>query len=547
MFKREFFDLRWLSIPIFFFVLSLFFIIVSPIINSPQRSVEVYLNQSSTMDIALKTIKEKPILGTGPGTFVFDFSKYKKQDFNQSQLWNLRFDSGASRVLTNLTTTGILGLLALLSLIGVVGFYGVKFITKEIDNANSTKFKIADKGTAFKIIVAGLFIVFLTQSIAYFMYNSSFTLDFMYFFVIACFIALISEKKEYNLSPSSFLTLGVTLIFTLIFIFGLGLSILEVQRYISQVNYKSGLTAFASGQKDKGIINLQKAIGQNSGVDKYFVDLSLAYLSKVSDLIAKKDLTDAEKDNISLLVENSINASKIATDLNPKNISNWANRAYVYQNLIGVVPGTEDWAITFFQEASNLDPKNPYYVTQKGVVLLAKAYGVDKDSADAKKQDLISAKEQFDKAILLKSDYASARFQLAMVLQAQGKTDQVMPALQETKKYAPDDVGLSFQIGVLYYQDKDYKNAQAELERTIALNPKYSNGLYYLGLTYSALLQNIKAINVIKQVVDLNPDNQEVKKVLENLQAGKNPLLGIVEETPVQAPVQEEVPEATKK
>ena len=39
---------------------------------------------------------------------------------------------------------------------------------------------------------------------------------------------------------------------------------------------------------------------------------------------------------------------------------------------------------------------------------------------------------------------------------------------------------------MLYYQDKDYKNAQKQLERTIGLNPNYSNALYFLGLTYSA-------------------------------------------------------------
>jgi tetratricopeptide (TPR) repeat protein len=543
VFKRNFFDLRWLSIPIFFFVLALFFIIVNPLIGVYQRPVEIYLNQSSTLDIALKTIKDKPILGSGPGTFIFDFSKYRKQEFNQSPLWSLRFDAGASKVLTNLTTTGILGLLALLALIGSVTYYGIVFITRETEGINGTKIKIIERDSVFRIIISGVFISFLVQAIIYFLYSSSFSLDFTFFFLIACFIGLISERKEYNLSPSSFLTLGFTLLFTLVFIFGLGLIILEGQRYIAEVNYKSGILAFASGQKEKGTLNFEKAISQNSNVDIYLTDLSQAYLSLVSDLIAKKDLSNSEKERLSVLLNNSINASKIATEVNPNNVSNWAIHAFVYQNLIGIFPGSEDWAIKSYDKASSLDSKNPYYLTQKGIVFLTKAYGVDKDSAQAKKQDLDSAKIEFDKAIQLKSDYALARFQLAMVLQAQGKTDQVMPALQEAKKYALNDVGLSFQIGILYYQDKDYKNAQAEFERTISLNPDYANALYFLSLTYSALGQNGKAISTITKVLKLNPENQEVKKVLENLNNGIDPLSGIKEEVPAQLPVEDEVVE----
>ncbi|KKP32513.1 MAG: hypothetical protein A2312_01575 [Candidatus Staskawiczbacteria bacterium RIFOXYB2_FULL_32_9] len=541
MFKRNLFDLRWLSIPIFFFVLALFFIIVNPKISIPQRPLEVYLNQSSTMDIALKTIKDKPILGSGPGTFIFDFSKYKKTEFNQSQLWNLRFDGGASKVLTVLATTGILGFASLLALMVIVIFYGAMFITKGIDEL---KTKSQDKSdVALKIVIAGIFISFLVQSISYFIFNSSFSLDFLFFFLIACFIGIISNKEEYNLLPSSFLTLGVTLIFTLIFIFGLGIVILKGQRYIAEVDFNKGIMAYAKGNKIEGLKNLEKAVMQNPNSDIYLTNLSQAYLSEISDLVSRKELLDVEKEKFQALIGNTINSVKIATEANPKNVSNWSIRGFIYQNLIGIVPESEDWAIKSYEEASLLDPANPYYVTQKGIILLSKAYGIDKDSESAKKIDLSLAKEQFDKAIKLKSDYASARFQLAMVLQAQGKADQVMPALQEAKKYSPNDVGLSFQIGLLYYQGKDYKNAQLELERAITLDAKYSNALYFLGLTYSALGQNSKAIDNIKQVLKINPENQEVKKVLENLNNGKEALYGIKEDIPAQLPVEDEASE----
>lgn len=538
MFKRDLFDLRWLSIPIFFFVLALFFILVTPNISwIPARPLEIYLNQKTTIDVVLKTLKQKPILGSGPGTFSFDFSKFKNPEFNNSQLWNISFDSGASKILTALATTGVVGFLSWILLVGVIIFYGVKFLLKNKDKENSS----------FQIIIAGVFVALLSQSVSLLLYSSNFVLDFMFLFLIACFISFVSEKKEFNLTPSSFLTLGVTLAFTLVFIFGLGLIILEGQRYIADVNFVNAMSAYNKNQPDKGLSRLESAVSQNPNSDLYWVNLSQAYLGKLSQLASKKSLSDAEKSTVSILANNAANSARNATNASPANATVWANGGMVYYNLIGLLAGAEDWSAKYYDQASALDPVNPYYITQKGVALLAKASVTDKDNADAKKKDLENAKAQFDNAIKLKSDYASARFQLAMVLQAQGKTDQVLPALQETQKYAPRDVGLAFQIGLLYYQNKDYKNAQAEFELATTVNPQYSNALYFLALTYSAQNQNDKAITTITQVLKLNPDNAEIKTVLSNLQAGKDPLAGIAQQTPAQPPVKEETPDKPKK
>lgn len=538
VFKKDLFDLRWLSISMFFLVLSLFFIILHPQINVASRSIEVYLNQSSTLDVALKAVKQSPIVGSGLGTFANDFSKFKKIDFNNSQLWNLKFDKGGSEVLNTLATSGFLGIIALFSLMCVVIFYGIKSLF--LSDINNKK-----NGEYIYILSGGILASVVAICVAFFLYATSLYIYVFFFFLIACVIGLISENKEYQLSPSSFLTLGVTFVFTLFFIFGLGLLILDGQRYVAEINYYQGIT---TNSKDKMIASLEKAVTLNPSMDIYLNDLALVYLSQISDVANQKNLSDTDKSNkVSALVSNAINASTMASSINPNNVTNWSVRASIYQNLIGTVPDSEDWAIKMYDEAIKLDPQNPYYVTQKGIVLLTKAYGTDKDKPDAKKQDLDSAKTQFDKAIQLKSDYASARFQLAMVLQAQGKTDQVMPALQEAKKYAMQDVGLSFQIGLLYYQDKDYQNAQKELERTVFLNPNYSNALYFLGLTYSAQNQNSKAIDAINKVLKLNPDNAEIKKVLDNLNNGKDPLLGISEQVPAEPPVKDVAPEKTKK
>jgi len=541
--KREIFDLRWLSLPMFFLVLALFFLLLQPQISFKDRAIEVYLNQSATFDITLKTLKDRPLLGSGPGTFVYDFSKYKDATFNQSSLWNLKFDGGVSKVLTLLATTGVLGISAFFILIAFIFFSGIKFfssISMSQEKKNDNFFWV--------ILSGGILAAIIAETVGYFLANSNFSLDFLFFFLIACFVGLTDQnRKEYELAPSSLVTLGTTFAFTVIFIFGFGLLILEGQRYIAEINYSKAQTALAAGNIDNGITKLTKAANMNQNSDAYLTELSQVYLSKINVQLNNKDLSDSEKSaSVELLAKNAVNASLAATKINPGNVSNWSVNGYVYLNLIGLgVTGMDELALKSYDQAISLDPANPYYPTQKGMVYLTNASVLSKDKTTEINQNLENAKAQFEKAIQLKSDYASPRYQIAMVYQAQGKTNEEFKALEETKKYSPNDVGLAFQIGLLYYQKADYTNAKAEFERTIALNSDYANALYFLSLTYYKLGQNDKAIQAMQRVVDLNPDNADIKTALENLKAGKAPVASL--ETPAETPIEEAKTETTKK
>jgi len=220
---------------------------------------------------------------------------------------------------------------------------------------------------------------------------------------------------------------------------------------------------------------------------------------------------------------------------------NWSVRAFLYQSLFGLATGAEDWAIKCWQEAEKLEPKNPYFYTQEGVAYLRKAI-LGQDS----QENFQKAEELFKKAIDLKSDYAPAHFQIAMLYQQRGELNKAISKLEETKNLAPFDVGLAFQLGLSYYQKGDYQKAKEELERAISLSPDYANALYFLGLTYDKLGDKGKAIEKFKRVAELNPDVELVKKIIKNLEEGKEALEGISQTVPPQTPV-EQKPQEIKK
>ncbi len=559
--KKEFFDNRWIVLPMIFLVLGMFFIFSKDffklqIPGAPARPVEVFLTHKASFEISKEVLKEKPILGSGPGTFVYDFSKYKKLNFNENPFWNVRFEYPSSRVIEILATTGILG--ALLNLVLIIFFIilGIKFFfrrsdenqTKTINRTSVRKALDSDlpqetqeiKDKFLWTLSVGLFISFIALNVGYALYTSSLVLDFVYFFLIAGFIALISSKKEFILKPSSLTTFSVTFIFTLIFIFGLGVIILEGQRYAAEVSYLQGVKVMQEQKSDDSIRYLETAMALNPKMDLYRREVSQVYLQKINEEIVRKDLTQEEiTQRVGILIKGAVDSIKLATDFNPKNVANWSIRGFIYQNLIGLIPGSEDWAMNSYDEAIKLEPNNPYFLTQKGIIFIRKTSSLSKEQNKEKEQILSEAKGQFEKAISLKSDYAPARFQISVIYQLQGKIKEAISTLEETKKYAPSDIGLAFQLGLLYYQDKNYQKAQTELERAIKIDPNYANALYFSGLTYDQQGDKIKAIEKFQKVADLNLDNQEIKKILENLKSGKKALEGIAQEVPPQAPIEE--------
>ena len=542
--RGDFFDNRWLVLPMFLLAISLFFTFFDfRVPGIPARPTEVYLSQRASLEIATQTLKQRPIFGSGPGTFIYDFSKYKDESFNKSALWNIRFGKAGSKIINTLATTGGLGLVSLLALIGLTLFYGVKFIFKKsvIDDETEQK-----EGTEKLLWLtrAGIFIAFLSLVVGYFLYNSNLTIDFIFFLFISSFIVLLpSNKKEFLLKPSSLFTLGVTFVFTIIFIFGLGFFILEGQRYSAEYSYLKGLKANQAGDADNALNQLGRAARLNPKMDVYLRELSQIYLARIGIEAQRIDSSQEEiNQRIQMLINSAVNSSKTATNINPNNVLNWSVRGFVYRDLIGVVGGAEDWAIESYDKALEIEPTNPYYQTQKGIILLRKFISISEERNGEGAELIVQAKTQFEKAIELKSDYAPARFQLAIIYQFQGKIEQALEELRAAKNAAPFDVGLAFQLGLVYFQNKDYDSAQAELERAIGINPDYANALYFLGLTYDKQRAPSRAIEKFERLVELNPGNAELKTILRNLRSGRNALEGISEDVPPNVPIDEEEP-----
>jgi tetratricopeptide (TPR) repeat protein len=521
--KREIFSPSLLIFSLFFLAISISFLLFNLRIFPVQIPLEIYLNQKTSFAIALKSLKENPIFGSGPATFLYQFLKHKGTILNDTTFWNVRFFNSVSRFFDILSTTGILGTISFLSLIFLPLYFGFLKLFRE----GSEKFD--------RILSLAIFLSILNFAISFFLYSPPLTFDFSYFLLLSCLAGILSDrKKEFLIKKGTPIDVVFSFFLILIFVLDFIVLILISQRYIGEVYYWKGILSWQKGNVDQTISNLQKATNF-AKIDLYFRDLSQAYLAKLNDKVQKGNW------NIQTEASQAINFSRIATDLNKINVANWSVRGFTYQSLVGMAQGAEDWAIKCYNEAINLEPGNPYYLTQKGMILLRK--GILSQNEKEKGDFFASAEDLFKKAIELKSDFAPAHFQLAMVYYNRGDLDNAISKMEETKNLAPLDVGLAFQLGVAYYQKGDYQKAKEELERAISITPDYANALYFLGLTYDQLGEREKAIEKFKRVSELNPDNEEVKKIISNLESGKKALEGTLPTVPPKTPIEEKPPE----
>jgi len=542
--KRIFLSSHWLLFLMFFLVVSFIFIFFNlPLFENLPLPFEFYLKAKTSFDIAFNVLKDRVLFGSGPGTFIYDFSKHKPIELNNTSLWNIRFGRASSEIMNIAATTGIIGLLSFFFLLFSFFFGGLKFVF-----INKDKKEILPEEEKKRILGVCLFLIFLLIVFGLFLYSFSFVLNFVFFIILAGLTVLIAPpKKELVFKPSSLPAFIFAFFFTLVFVLELGIVIFEAKRYIADVNYHIGVKTWNNAQNEEALKRFEKAVKINPAVDVYWRELAQAYFQRI-DIEAKR--TDIEKEELSqiiqALISNSVNSAKVATDVNPKNPVNWSVRGYIYQNLIGVIPSVEQWAEKTYDEALNLEPLNPYYLLQQGLIYLSEynnflKQGKGKDSPEIK-EILSKAQKKFERAIEIKSDYGAARFYLANVYNLEGKRKEAIEELKEAEKKSPFDFALPFQLGLIYFQNNDYDKAQIEFEKAVVLNPNYANALYFLGLTYDQQGKREKAIEKIEKVLSLNPGNKEAGKVLENLKSGRKALEGIIE-TPIIESKPEEIPE----
>ncbi len=486
-----------LLLPIFLIIVAGILLISNPVkdlgINQFSLAKEQTLGQGMSWQIgfgaAIENIKSG-FLGSGLGTFHYDFAKFKPAEFNQSLLWQIRFDRAGNYIAELLGTSGFLGLLSYFALVGFFLMVSYFFL------------KEGKSGIP-------LLMVFLALVVSQFVYYQNTILAFTFWLVLG--LSVVSWQKPIKEKSVSFKDFPeLSLVFSaLLIVLGLGflgMYFFAAKFYLADIDYKK---AVETGE----VQNLEQSVSLNPNLPQYKITLARAYLSQA---LLETQKPEEQRDQVAL--SNNVYLAityaksgqvggkliKGATELAPNRVAAWETSGMIYRDIQGVATGALEWGIKSFGEAIALEPTNPVLYTELGKLYLTS-------------NDITKAKEEFNKAKALKSDYVDASIQLALIAESENNLEEAVREMENLVTSFPFDIGASFQLGRLYFNSARLDEAILQFEKVITLMPYHSNAHYSLGLAYQKKGETENAIAEFEKVLELNPGNEDVQAKLEEL------------------------------
>ena len=450
---------------------------------------EQILGQGTSFEIGVTTLFDNiknSLLGSGIGTFFYDFSKEKPAQFNQTLFWQVRYDRPGNHISELLATTGLLGVMSYFLLVGVF-----LLISLALLEARSSKSQIP------------LLMTFLALLVGQFFYYQNVVLAFLFWLILGLSMGSWEELiKEKKLAFGNFPELN--LVFR-IFLMLVGLIVI-VAGFWGQKIYRADMI-FSQGEAKNSaserIKLIEKAVKLNPKLAHYRNILARSYLTETLDEMRKPA---AQQDSVKIQtnIAKAIDTAKVASEISPNNIVNWETLGIVYREIRGLASGALDWGIKSFTRAITLEPANPVLHTELGKLYLLSG-------------EIEKAKTEIEKALTLKPDYLDAQIQMALVAEKEGKTDEAIKKMEKLADLYPLNTDILFQLGRLYYNNEKIQEAISVLERVIRVQPNHSNALYSLGVIYSKKGEKQKAIQYFEKVLELNPDNQDIIQKIKDL------------------------------
>jgi tetratricopeptide (TPR) repeat protein len=543
-----------LIMPIGVFLILMIFLVLGNfnLINLNLPS-EVSLSRGLSYSIAKNTIKKDPLLGSGFGTYYYDFSKYKDSAFNYSPLWNVRFDSATGSLFEFLPTVGILGTLSFLVLILIL--LSMSFIAL---------IRTKDKDVQpIQLALFSGFIAIILYSIL-FAFNTALIL-------VAMLLVIFTAGVSVNIYPDKFSSLNLSFksspkyalalaaIFLTVtagvaFLFTMGIKLYLADLY--------AMKSLNTNDQNKKIEYLNKSISLAQFQDNYYLTLANYYMG-----LANQEASGGKDQNkIQTYLSNAVQLGKQGNDLNQNYVGNNEALGLIYENASFYTRGALEWAENYYNKVITLEPTNPVPNFRIALIDMAKANA----EQDQKEKDYFinEAIKKYDEAIAKKNDLAAAYYGKGIAYEQLSKNDDAIEQLKSATIYSNNNIDYGFELARLYFnrgivKPDLYQSASTEIAKegvkpgepttqpnqnlsvepsgatgqpiklnddlTIAEqlmnnilvnNPNHANSLYSLSLLYQKTNQTERAKPMIAKLLEIitdEPTKDLIKKQFPGL------------------------------
>ncbi|MDO8269735.1 MAG: O-antigen ligase family protein [Candidatus Levybacteria bacterium] len=376
---------------------------------------EIQLPFSISWKISASAFRDAPLIGTGPATYLFDFTNYKPLEFNLLEFWNFNFDTAYNEFLQIWGTLGLLGLLAAVIVCLVVlnntrRNLSVRHVTEdETFPALVPAFAI---GSLVGLLLLALHVTTLVSLVG----------TLLVFALLMVSQGRIREKVmslSMGLKASTANDKQFDLLPIIVFVvFVVAAVPVFYQTYTATAADYWHRQALLQATKSGNLTYtyLQRAESLNPVIDLYRIDMAQTNFALANAIATQKGptaenpngtLTDQDRTTIQTLLSQAINEGRVAVALSPLSARNWEVLAAIYRNITGVAQNALTFSLDAYGRAIQRDPLNPALrISVGGIYYTAGNYDL--------------AIRFFSDAANLKPDNANAYYNLSVALRDKG-------------------------------------------------------------------------------------------------------------------------------
>lgn len=517
----------WLSISFGMMVVAILFILLGqPKFLTANLPTEVALSPGISWSVAAASLSENLkqfLFGSGPATFVYDFSAYRPEAFNNNFAWAVRFTKPYNTALELLANSGLLGAVAWMSLFLVA--IGTLFVTWFVRNVKTKRkaiekisdmMHLADEGgdVYAHTLFSGLITVWFTLLIAMFFITFT-TVHWVMFFGILALALLVgtefskqgSNTFELSLKAKPQYTLVASFAYILFFAV-IVVALIYLGRFYAGEIYRAKAMKYTSvGNHTKAAEEMFQAVSLNPNYHQYYLDLASSYIGMA---IVESQKSSPDQQKVANLIASAVNQAREATRLAPNDAASWDFLATMYATARRLSANANTFVISALEQAIKLEKTNPrLYLDYGGAKIVQK--------------DLKGAREALEKAIALKQNYTLGYSTLSQLDELEGKSDQAIEHMSVAAALAQNDPTLIFNLGRLYYnraKQDDLVRAEQLFLLALSINQNYADALWSLGVLYERQGRAADALQLYRRVLQLNPGNTTVQDKVKRLTGG---------------------------
>jgi Tfp pilus assembly protein PilF len=358
------------------------------------------LDWNSSWVIAVEAFKHKPLLGAGVGNFAEAFSIFRPVSYNLGRYWSSGFNFSGMGWLHIWTELGVVGLGMMLILIR--GWFGGK--------KDSSWWEVGLLGLVLLILPLNGMSLMLLMWIG---------------------VMKVSQEKESRLvlrvGESGMNVMPGIVAVMLVGMSGFG-GYWITKALEAEIIMRQSLVAAAKND-GKATYDWQvKAIGWNPYMAEYRKIYSQTNLAIAQNILSKKEPSEEEKQQASVLLQQAVREGKSAVSLEPANANYWVNLASIYRAMAGILDGAADWSYQAYNQAVGLDPMNPMIKMELGGLLFAANRFEEADRV-------------FEEAVLNKKDLANSWYNWAYNAKKMNRLGEAVNRMNQAVALVPVDSG----------------------------------------------------------------------------------------------------------